>query len=233
MKKILVSDYDGTFYLDEEGIKKNVQKVSKFRKLGNLFIIATGNNYESFIKVVKKYNIEYDYLILDQGSVVINSKRDIIMNCFIDYSTAINVCNMIKKHSDNISIFNQWRQCESLVGNNITKISTRINDVEKAKKLTEQLNDIFRDKINAYTMIFSDINIVEIICSDTDKRDAIKKVADIEKVSKDNVYVVGDGYNDITMIEFFNGYCMKNAVPELLAKCGKNVASVSDLIDEL
>ena len=42
MKKILVSDYDRTFYLNKEGIKKNIEAVEKFRKNGNLFVIATG-----------------------------------------------------------------------------------------------------------------------------------------------------------------------------------------------
>lgn len=33
MKKILVSDYDRTFYLNKEGIKKNIEAVEKFRKM--------------------------------------------------------------------------------------------------------------------------------------------------------------------------------------------------------
>lgn len=233
MKKILVSDYDGTFFISEEGIKLNVQKVKEFRKLGNLFAIATGNNLESFMNVVRRYNIEYDYLILDQGSVAVNSSNEIILNCTIDAPVATNVYKEVQKHSDNISLFNPWRQCENIEGNNITKISTRITDIDIAKKLTEELNCIFQGDIHAYTMIFDDINIVEIISAKTDKKEAIKQIARDEKVSRDNIFVVGDGYNDITMIDFFNGYCMKNAVPELLNRCNNHVSSVSDLINIL
>lgn len=41
MRKMLVSDYDGTFYLDDEGIEINKIEVQKFRQTGNLFVIAT------------------------------------------------------------------------------------------------------------------------------------------------------------------------------------------------
>ena len=33
MKKMLVSDYDDTFYTDEESVKKNVSKVKNLKKM--------------------------------------------------------------------------------------------------------------------------------------------------------------------------------------------------------
>lgn len=38
---MLVSDYDGTFYLDDEDIEINKMEIQKFRKSNNLFVIAT------------------------------------------------------------------------------------------------------------------------------------------------------------------------------------------------
>ena len=55
--KMLVSDYDETFYLNDEDIEKNKQAVGKLRKAGNIFVIATGRSYLDFFnKLESKYN---------------------------------------------------------------------------------------------------------------------------------------------------------------------------------
>ena len=43
-KKIIISDYDQTFYINDEDIEKNKIAVSEFEAKGNLFIIATGRS---------------------------------------------------------------------------------------------------------------------------------------------------------------------------------------------
>ena len=50
MKKILVSDYDQTFYLNDEDIERNKKEVEKFEKDGNIFAIATGRSFFDFKK---------------------------------------------------------------------------------------------------------------------------------------------------------------------------------------
>ena len=52
MKKILVSDYDKTFYLNDEDIEKNKIAVEKFRKERNVFVIATGRSYYDIQKKI-------------------------------------------------------------------------------------------------------------------------------------------------------------------------------------
>ena len=49
--------------------------------------------------------------------------------------------------------------------------------------------------------------------------------------NKKNIYTIGDGNSDIEMINYYNGYCMKNSVDNL-KKSSKNVYdSVSTLIE--
>lgn len=233
MKKILASDYDGTFYLNEKNIKENVKEVKDFRKKGNIFMIATGNNYENFIKTVNKYHIEYDYLILDDGGMIIDNKNNVISANFIDSDIVKEISCIIKKECGNIAIFNQWKEIDDGRKTKITKISTKIKDVKIAKKFAKKINKLYKNYIHAYTMIFKDMNIVEIISNKIDKKEAIKKISNIEKVKNSNVYVVGDGYNDLNMIKYFNGYCMRNSVSELLEACKNQVTSVSNLIESI
>ena len=224
----------GTFYLNEKNIKENVKEVKAFRKKGNIFMIATGNNYENFIKTVNKYHIEYDYLILDDGGLIIDNKNNVIYTNFINSTVVKEISSMIEEECGNIAIFNQWKETEEIKPKNkITKISTQIKDVKKAKRFAKKLNSLYKDYIHAYTMIFDDMNIVEVVSNKIDKKEAIQKISNIEKVKNSNVYVVGDGYNDLNMIKHFNGYCMKNSVSELLNACKNHVPSVSNLIESI
>ena len=231
----------GTFYLNDNDIKSNIALADQFRNAGNIFAIATGNNYENFLKVIKKYNIQYDYLILDQGSLIIDNNKRIINTCYIEKDVVNGIIEEIntKKDSDMFSSYNgELKICNIWTENSnsnddVTKIALKFKDIEQAKKFTEYIKQKYNHKINAYTMIFSEINIVEIISYNASKNDAAKVLADSEKMDKANIYTVGDGYNDIEMINNFNGYCMNNSVDELLHICNNHIASVSELLKEL
>ena len=229
-KKIIATDYDGTFYLNDSDIMKNIQLVNKFREQNNIFIIATGNNFESFQKTIKKYNIKYDYLILDQGSCIFNSQNKIIESNYIDNETKYSIYNIITGRTNNIKICSPVSERATINDENITKISTEFLNKEDAIKFTKLLNKELNEKIHAYTMIFPDINIVEIISNKVDKCEAIEHIKELEGINADNIYTIGDGYNDISMIRHFNGYCMKNSVAELKEECNNQVNSVSELI---
>lgn len=233
MKKIIATDYDGTFYLNDSDIIKNIQLVNDFRAQNNIFVIATGNNFESFQRTIKKYNIKYDYLILDQGSCIFNSKNRIIESTFIDKEAKSRIYNRIIERTNNIKICSPVSEKAKIDDENITKISTEFLNVEEALEFTKQLNEYLSEKINAYTMIFPKINIVEIISNKTDKCKAIEKIRGLECVAESNVYTVGDGYNDISMVKYFNGYCMKNSVTELKKECSNQINSVSELIQNI
>lgn len=232
-RKLIVSDYDGTFFLNEKEIKENVKNVNKFREKNNLFIIATGNNLKRFEEVISKYNIKYDYLILDQGACIFDNKRTLLKDCFIDYDVSKEIMNEVIQTKKEYKICNAYNDEGNIEEKNITKIGVDFINLEEAFVFNEKINKKYSDYINAYTMIFDKINIVEIISNKTDKNEAIKFVAKKENITKENIYTVGDGYNDISMIQNFNGFCMENAVEELHKKCKNRVASVSELINKL
>lgn len=83
-KKIIVSDYDETFYINDEDIEKNKIAVREFEQKGNLFIIATGRSYLDFKNKVKDYHINYNYVILNHGATIIDRNDNIIYNFPID-----------------------------------------------------------------------------------------------------------------------------------------------------
>ena len=68
MRKLLISDYDDTLFTDEESLTKNLEKIKEFRENANIFVIATSRNFASIMEEIKKYNIFYDYLIVNVGA---------------------------------------------------------------------------------------------------------------------------------------------------------------------
>ena len=62
-KQIVFSDYDGTIYITEENMKRNVKAIEEYRNCGGEFVIVTGRSKTSVSNVIKQYNIPYDYII--------------------------------------------------------------------------------------------------------------------------------------------------------------------------
>lgn len=83
MAKILVSDYDQIFYINDEDIEKNKKTVDKFRNFNNLFVFATGRSYFDFYTVVSIYKLKYDYAILNHGTTIIDKENNVLRNIFI------------------------------------------------------------------------------------------------------------------------------------------------------
>lgn len=232
MRKLLVSDYDGTFFVNKTDMKKNIYDIRKFREEGNIFAFATGNNYENFIKVIENNGIEYDYLLLDHGSVILDKDRTLIHTCHIDHDTVKSIVKKLDSEKLKYTLCSTWKaKCN--VTSEVTKISIAIKDLEYAEKVTQDINNFYGQFVNAYTMIFDDMNMVEVISSSTDKEKAIEILARKIGIESDNIYTIGNGYNDIAMIEEFNGYCMEDSVEELLEECPNEVASVSELVEKL
>ena len=82
MKKMLVSDYDKTFYTNDIDIEINKSSVNTFRNKGNIFVFATGRSYADFKEVETKFSLKYDYLIFNHGATIIDKNENIIEHNF-------------------------------------------------------------------------------------------------------------------------------------------------------
>ncbi len=233
MKKFLVSDYDRTFYLDDEDIKNNVKRVKEFRDKGNIFAIATGRSLYTFNEIIDKYKIEYDYLILNSGATILNKEHEIIGNYPINNKIKEEIRKELNLKDDGKLFVSKCLESKiSIKENDITKI----NIICDNKKDQTELNDILNTKYHKYIksyIISGQNNSIEIISSKTSKAEAISKVANIEDINKENIYTVGDSYNDLEMLEKFNGICMENSEEFVKTKINRKCSKVIQVIDEI
>lgn len=226
MKKILISDYDGTFY------QSDIDKVTEFRALGNLFVLATGRSYVDLKQEIDKYKIPYDYLILNHGALLLSKDLEIIkiftldkvlVNSILEYANNKDIYDVIlidafKKRVDDTS--------------NIVKLMLKLYSYDKALEVKKYIDKSYTN-IKSYLVKDENHYLVEFISSKASKSLMIEKILDKEKIVKKNVYTIGDGINDTDMIKKYNGYRVKNSCKELISVTDKVIDNVSDLISRL
>ena len=230
-KKMLVSDYDQTFYLNDEDMKRNKKAVKCFRKNENIFVIATGRSYFDFYSEANLYNFDYDYVIINHGATILD-KND---NIYYNFSINDKIISSIKENlqlnkSVKYSCCSKLKSKVDFNNDELTKINVKYNTKEEAMEINKIINNKFSDYINSY---YVTENAVEIISNETSKSNAIKLLLAKLNVAKENVYTIGDGYSDIEMIKDFNGYAMINSVDELKKFAKNEYKSVSELINKI
>lgn len=230
-KKVIVSDYDQTFYLNDEDIEKNKIAVSKFKEKENIFVIATGRSYLDFHNKVDLYKFDYDYVIINHGATILDNKDNVISNFSINNEIINNIKNDLQLEKS-IKRF-CCSKLESRVDfqyKDLTKINVKYNSKEKAMEINEIINNKYSNFVNSY---YVTENSLEIISNKTNKSQAINLLLRKLNLSKENTFTIGDGYSDIEMIKDFNGYAMKNSVEELKEVAKKEYDSVHELIYDI
>ncbi len=232
MLKMLVSDYDQTFYLNDNDIEQNKIAVDEFRKEGNIFVIATGRSFFDFKKKANEYNISYDYLIINHGSTILDKNDNIIINYSIDNDIIKEMVNDLDlNNSINSFCCNIDNSRLDFNSTDLTKIHVKYASKDTALSISNIINQKYSNYVNCY---YVTCDAVEIISNQTNKSKAIAQIMDIEKIKRENIYTIGDSFSDIEMIKNFNGYCMKNSVKELLTYCSDRIVnSVTELFNKL
>lgn len=229
--KILVSDYDQTFYLNDEDVEKNKIAVKDFRNKGNIFVFATGRSFFDFHNKAKLYNLEYDYVIINHGATILDKDNNIFYNFSIKNEIIDNLKEDLQLNKTIAGFC--CSKLESRVDfkyKDLTKINVKYSSKELAKSINDEINGKYSQYVNSYCISESSL---EIISSETNKSKAIKLLLEKLNISTNNIYTIGDGYSDIQMIKDFYGYAMKDAVSELKEVAKKEYESVANLIDDI
>ena len=121
LRKMIVSDYDETFYLNDKDIENNKIAVDEFRKHGNIFVIATGRSYFDLQNKVNMYHFEYDYALINHGSTIIDKNNNIIYNFSIENQIINNLKNDLE-----LDKTDKYFCC--------SKLESRVDLIQKKKK---------------------------------------------------------------------------------------------------
>lgn len=225
--KLVVSDFDDTFNID---LNDSIESANKFMKQGNLFVIATGSSYQSYLDKVNNKSFKPSYLVLNHGSIIMKSGTIIYQYYVPNKITDLIYRDIIHSNYINYFFCNQNNRMASTVLDKTLKIHIEYRNSIEANSMKKYFQNKYGKFITVYSIYETRI---EIVSNKSSKINAINKIIELEKINKDCVYTVGDSYSDLEMIKMFNGYAMKGSVPELKEFAKKEINSVSELIKEI
>ena len=222
MKKILISDYDGTFDMFNYSIKYNVSAINKFRKDGNVFVLSSARNYDSIKPKINKYNIKYDYLNCLDGLVLFDRNDNLINTKYIESNI---VCELTQIIRNKILMMNDTSTTS--INDKIVCISSYAKSLKEYKKLLNILKTDFSD-----LEIFNFLNLF-FIKPKSDKIDGIDIIKKIENINDNNIYTIGNDLNDLKMIEKYNGCSMLLSNPKIYKYSNTTTLSLNKYIQKI
>lgn len=207
MSILIVSDYDGTLKKDEhiESIKPNVDLLKRISNNEVIFMLSTGRLYRSIKSEIEKFDIPFQYLSCANGNILFDKDFQVIFKTYINSE----IINDLKPFYRKILSINALDEYGTLVSNNPTEYLVHlVEEPETRRKVVNMLLDsptvdYCTDGSNKYTIhIFSMSSKITTI-------EIAKKMLNI---SKEAIYTIGDGPNDLEMIKKYNGFIIGNAV---------------------
>lgn len=201
MYKLVVSGFDGTLIDQWEAISLSTMlEIDKVRKKGVLFAVASGRCLADILYYNRDFSF-LDYIIASNGAVVYDVKKEkvifkkslskvIIKKIFKNFEEEIFALRKDKKF-----ILKDLEEIDDIYKLEIVcKSSLEAKDViEKLKKLS--LN------ITYYTEEVNGKCYVEVTSLGVNKAQGVRKICDDRKIRIDEVCAIGDGENDLEMLQ--------------------------------
>jgi len=243
--KIIGSDYDGT--LNHGGIddfKRNA--IKRWRDAGNIFSLISGRGPDDVIKLYNEKQFGCDYLIANNGAIILKPDGSIVSDIRCDGSITIPLLKLLFENGcpwGNVQtafpcrVFSYDNDCtedgEYVLENMpaveyFNQISTVLPDFETAKKVTALIAEQFGGELNP----LQNGVCIDIVRSDMDKAKGLYLLMDILGAEYDDIIAVGDNINDRAMIEEFRSYAMENGVDSIKELADYTVSSVTELIEK-
>lgn len=225
--KLLISNYGGTLKPNIKNLRINLAVIREFMSTGNLFCIATKRPYTSIKREICIYDIPYDYLICNNGSVILNSCDRVVNANYIDPEIATSIIKIIESHGFEANLYDEYGQATDI--NKTIDIDTYVKNIFPNKKMEREIMSI-SDQLSFYHKLYH-------LCLKykTNKADAISKLLELENINidKNDIITVGDSRSDIKMLKDFNGHKVLHSYPFLYGKGTKTCFEVKTLVKSL
>ncbi len=103
-------------------------------------------------------------------------------------------------------------------------------DQIKAEKIKDEIIKKYGEHVEAYRNQF----FVDIVPKGCSKGNALKRILEVEDMSKDDLYVVGDSFNDVSMFNItHNSYTFNDSEEKVKEYANHEVDYVYEVIEAL
>ncbi|MCI5502110.1 MAG: Cof-type HAD-IIB family hydrolase [Lachnospiraceae bacterium] len=241
-KKVLVLDLDGTLTNSNKEITPDTKEaIMKIQKMGHTVVLASGRPTPGVEPLAEELKLDKfgGYILSYNGGMIKECKtgevvyqqtlpKEIVPKLF-DMADELNI-GLASYDSDGI-VANDNRNKYIELESRINKLPIQYRkdvaeyidfpvnkclgtaDPEIAPKKEEAIKEKFGDVLNVSR---SEPFFIEITPKGIDKAASLEKFCEITGNKRENMIACGDGFNDISMIEYAGiGVAMANAQPEV------------------
>lgn len=238
MYKLIAVDMDGTLLNDKSELtEKTIETVKKLIEKGGIFTISTGRPVQGLKTVIEKLGLKgpmitYNGAILamaEDSRIIFHKKLEetdakMILDMGLRLNTTIVVWSdnrlYVNVINDRVNDYKKLSGVEPIVIHNYDEIIkqgiTKIlwyDTVENVNKYLMKLKDYVNHTAKFCT---SKPTFIEFFNSGVSKAEGIYKLSEMYNIKTDEIIAVGDGYNDLEMIEAAGlGVVMANAPDDL------------------
>ncbi|PKM54423.1 MAG: hypothetical protein CVV00_08250 [Firmicutes bacterium HGW-Firmicutes-5] len=232
--KLLAIDLDDTLLSDQLEIsKENKKAIIEMENMGIHVVFCSGRAKDSMMKYVKEVGIheKEDYIISYNGAVIDRFDGERVfykpisreyLKELIDIGRQHNIDTqlytdeiVVEKYTDKTKLY------EELSGLPV-KVVSDLKDIEESIKVLynhvagdalEELRLELTAKFDSnFNIFYSKSHYVEVLHKEANKGLAVKNLAESLGISREKVVAIGDGFNDVSMIEYAGlGVAVKNA----------------------
>ena len=229
--KLLACDMDGTLFGADYVISnENKTAIKNMVKKGYYFVLCTGRPLKAVEKFIRELEIENQPLILNNGvDIYCNGQQ--IYKCVLKQNLVKQIVELGRekgvemiawqndkfyaekdgkwvRYYENIPNIKPTFVDDLTILDQVTKIIWFQND-DLTKKYHREFGEIFKNKLNVTP---SRKEFLEFFSIESSKANALKIIGEKLNVSQAETVAVGDGFNDLSMINYAGlGVAMANA----------------------
>ncbi len=241
MYKLVAIDLDGTLVTDEKELtKKTVEVIKEASKKGVKIMISSGRSFyrlERFIDALDLRKENQCTICFNGGMIVENKTKEMLYSKNLNAEEVEELIQLGKALRLPIMIYSRdthyvetipevvQKNTKNLKGMNLKVVNfNQINFnkpenyiykvcfIDKPEKIIEKRKQISEEILKKYEITSSVPEYLEIVKKGIKKSEAIKVVMEKYDIKQDEVMAIGDGENDIEMLDFAGlGIAMKNA----------------------
>ena len=250
MKLVLGSDLDGTLIRDNIIPTENIKSLEKLNSAGGMFIISTGRPFNGVSYLIDEYKLDVNYKILLNGALILDNSNKPILHKTIPFDYIEKIFSYVKTFNPSISLENGFKtylmeedvfnlpysgkeviqSLDDIDNEEISLISLYFADakIEIIEEICESINNTF----NSECVAFRNTNFIDVVPKNCSKGSALLHLCNLENIDKNNLYTIGDSFNDISMFDITdNSFTFHECEDKLKSYASNIVESVSECIE--
>lgn len=227
---ILASDFDGTIFKHGRISAEDQSAIKRWQNDGNRFGIVTGRGRE-IIRLARKNGVILDYAIALNGALVTDAAGHILYEAKFDsllredYFAFVNRFHQSEPGTVQYALADADRGQKSDEACSICQFSLVLDTDDEANALTDKLNVRFGDSLVSY----ANGRCINTVKKGVSKATGIMWYAQYTGCKKDDIYVVGDNYNDLPMLTAYDGYCVNSACADMRSRVRNHCEDMTEL----